>query len=97
MRRARDLGLVTVTERRSSAWRNLSNVVSIVSREWQAWMRLARRDTPRGGGVKSVTPTNTRDQDKGRQRLSEPSKDAAGGQGRARAVSLNRRASHDAI
>src|SRR4051812_49183281 len=74
MRRARDLGLMTITERRSSAWRNLPNVVTIISREWQAWMRLVRRDAALGGGVKSVTPTNTKVQNKARQRLSEPSK-----------------------
>lgn len=33
VRQARTLGLVTVEERRASAWRNLSNVVRIVSRE----------------------------------------------------------------
>src|SRR3954447_6532377 len=65
MRRARDLSLLTITERRSSAWRNLPNVVTITSREWQAWMRLARRASPQGGGGKSVTPTNTKVQDKG--------------------------------
>src|SRR3982751_512304 len=65
MRRARDLGLVTITERRSSAWRNLPNVVAIVSREWQAWMRLVRRAGAPGGGVKSATPTNTGVQNKG--------------------------------
>src|SRR3954447_4656484 len=55
MRRARDLGLVTITERRSSAWRNLPNIIAIISREWQAWMRLVRRTPASGGGVKSVT------------------------------------------
>ncbi len=84
LRRARDLGLVTITERRSSAWRNLPNVVTIISREWQAWMRLARRATSPGGGVKFVTPTNTEVLGKDRQRTSERPKEAAGGQGRAR-------------
>src|SRR4051794_19231667 len=83
MRRARDLGLVTITERRSSAWRNLPNIVAIISREWQAWMRLVRRDTAPGGGVKSATPTNTEVLGKDRQRASERSKEAAGRQGRA--------------
>lgn len=60
LRRARDLGMVTIEERRSTAWRNLPNIVRIVAREWQAWMRLARREMTSGGGVKSSTTTNTR-------------------------------------
>ena len=67
LRRARDLGLVTIEERRSTAWRNLSNIVQIVSREWQAWMRLARREPAPGGGVKSPTTTNTKGFRKGEQ------------------------------
>ena len=59
IRQARTLGLVTVEERAQTAWRNLSNVVRIVSKEWQAWNRLARRPSLQGGGVKSVTSTNT--------------------------------------
>jgi hypothetical protein len=86
MKQARALGFVTVTERRVSTFRNQPNIVAIVSREWLAWMRLARRDTPPGGGRKSVTGTNTGLQDKGRQRPSDRSKDAAGGQGQARAA-----------
>lgn len=60
LRRARDLGLVTIEERRSTAWRNLPNIVRIASREWQAWMRLARREPTGGGGVKSSSTTNTK-------------------------------------
>lgn len=59
LRQARTLGLLTVEERRQSAWRNLPNVVKIVSREWLAWMQLARRPAAYGGGVKSSTSTNT--------------------------------------
>lgn len=63
IRGARALGLVTVEERQQTGWRNLSNIVRVVSREWQAWIRLARRSPSLGGGVKSVTATNTeRDQ-----------------------------------
>ena len=40
LRRARTLGLVSVEERRLSRWRNNTNVVRIVSREWAAWLRL---------------------------------------------------------
>ena len=40
LRRARELGLVTIEERRLSAWRSDTNVVRIVSREWVGWLRL---------------------------------------------------------
>src|SRR5215203_7376269 len=44
--------LLTVEERRLTAFRNASNVVRIVSPEWRAWLRL-------GGGGKSVPPSPT--------------------------------------
>ncbi|WP_407529594.1 transcriptional regulator [Methylobacterium oryzisoli] len=59
VRQARLLGLVTVEERQQTAWRNLSNVIRIVSPEWQAWNRLARCSSFPGGGVKSVTTPTT--------------------------------------
>ncbi|GJE59115.1 helix-turn-helix domain-containing protein [Methylobacterium trifolii] len=59
LRQARTLGLVTIEERPVTAWRNLSNVVRVVSPEWLAWMRLARRPSLQGGGVKSPTGTPT--------------------------------------
>ena len=59
LRQARTLGLLTIEERAQTAWRNLSNVVRVVSKEWTAWMRLTRRPVLQGGGVKSVTGTNT--------------------------------------
>jgi hypothetical protein len=46
LRQAAALGLVSVRQRRRSAWRSDPNVVSIVSPEWRAWQRLRR---PRGG------------------------------------------------
>lgn len=49
LRQARTLGLVTVEERAQTAWRNLSNVVRVVSKEWISWMRLARRSVLQGG------------------------------------------------
>src|SRR3954465_7419890 len=49
LRAARGLGLLTVEERRVSAWRNAPNVVRIVSREWLAWLRLrASKEGARG-------------------------------------------------
>ena len=53
LRAARGLGLLSIEERRLTAWRNAPNVVRIVSREWQAWLRLrAPTERARGGGCK---------------------------------------------
>ena len=84
LRRARELGAITVEERRAFAWRNLANIVRIASREWLAWCRLVRRPVAWGGGDISSAPTSTQNLTKGRQRATEPSQKAAGGQGRAR-------------
>ncbi|MBX9934796.1 MAG: helix-turn-helix domain-containing protein [Methylobacterium sp.] len=69
IREAMKLGLVTVEERRITGFRNDTNIVRIVSREWAAWLRLARKGVPRseqalatmnqGGGCKSVNRTTT--------------------------------------
>jgi hypothetical protein len=61
LRAARGLGLLSIEERRLTAWRNAPNVVRIVSREWQAWLRL--RGT--GGGCKLVNPTPTQEKNTG--------------------------------
>jgi hypothetical protein len=60
VRQAEVLGLVTVERRARTAWRNLPNIVRIISLEWQAWNRLARRSLPTRGGVKFLTCTNTK-------------------------------------
>ena len=71
IRQAKTLALVTVEERRLARFRNDTNLVCIVSREWVAWLRLARKAVLRksendahltlaqGGGRKSVSGTNT--------------------------------------
>jgi hypothetical protein len=63
LREAKRLGLVTVEERRITGFKSDSNVVRIISPEWQSWMRLARRETRvgpgEGTGGKSVPCTNT--------------------------------------
>ena len=64
LRQARVLGLLTIEERRLARFRNDTNVICIVSKEWSAWLRLARageRPVARrtGGGVKSATGTST--------------------------------------
>ena len=53
MRQARALSLISVEERRLTAFRNAPNVVRITSPEWRAWLRL-------GGGGKSAPPLPTR-------------------------------------
>ena len=71
IREARKLGLVTVEERRVTGFRNDTNVVRIVSAEWTAWLRMARKNTPfssskeaypslmEGGGCKFARGTPT--------------------------------------
>src|SRR3954465_12188705 len=61
LRAARGLGLLTLEERRLTAWRNAPNVVRIVSREWLGWLRLR---TSKGGGCKLVNPTPTEEKNK---------------------------------
>ncbi|WP_348529320.1 helix-turn-helix domain-containing protein [Methylobacterium mesophilicum] len=43
IREARQLGLLTVEERQITGFRNDTNVLRIISPEWQAWIRLARK------------------------------------------------------
>ena len=59
VREAKLHGLVTVEERRLARFRNDTNVVCIVSREWKAWLRLARRQDRPGGGCQTGQGTNT--------------------------------------
>src|SRR3982751_6225805 len=86
LRAARGLGLLTLEERRLTAWRNAPNVVRIVSREWLAWLRL-RAPTERapGGGCKLVHPTPTQEKNKGpaaqRNRTWAAEGQGAGGRG----------------
>src|SRR5689334_2092526 len=94
LRTARGLGLLTIEERRLTAWRNAPNVVRIVSREWLAWLRLrAPKESARGGGCKFAHPTPTEENNEGtpvqRNRLW-----AAKGQGTGRATHPSRRSRH---
>lgn len=82
IRQARTLGLITVEERPQTAFRNLSNVVRIVSKEWTAWLRLARASSAKGGGVKSSTSTSTEGLELPGNRPAEASKKLPRGQGR---------------
>ena len=58
MRHAKELKLITVEERRQTFWRNLTNVVRIVSPEWEAWNRLAPVPYHLRGGGKVPTGTS---------------------------------------
>lgn len=59
LRRARDLGIVSIEIRRVTGWRNESSVVRIVSDAWTAWNRLKRRSAARGSDDISSVPTST--------------------------------------
>src|SRR5215212_6950577 len=54
LREAHGLGLIRIEERRLTAWRNDTNVVTIVSPEWSTWLRLRK-----WGGVQFKTGTHT--------------------------------------
>lgn len=51
LKQARALGLITVQERRLTAWRSDSNLIRVVSPEWSAWLGL-------GGGRKKLNGTD---------------------------------------
>jgi hypothetical protein len=90
IREARQLGLLTVEERQITGFRNDTNVTRIISPEWLAWIRLARKGdasrhapsrreghhapTSQGGGVKTVTTTSTEVLDLRKTRPAEPQK-----------------------
>ena len=50
---ARLVGLVLVRERRIPGRPSLTNIVSVISKDWTAWLKLA------GGGCKTVRPTDS--------------------------------------
>src|SRR5215212_3187076 len=72
LRAARALNLISVEERRLTAFRNASNVVRITSPEWRAWLRL-------GGGGKRATGLPTQINQKASAQLNRSR--AAEGQG----------------
>ena len=61
VRAAAAMGLLTVQERRREGQKNLPNVIRVVSREWQLWIkRGGQRGEPQSSkaiGVKKITPT----------------------------------------
>ena len=88
IREARQLGLLTVEERQITGFRNDTNVLRIISPEWLAWIRLARKGHPtqltplrreshhgptsQRRGVKSITSTPTEVSVLGKTRPAEP-------------------------
>jgi hypothetical protein len=86
---ARKLGLLTVEERQITGFRNDTNIVRIVSPEWAAWLRLARRGVPKfggfltpvsqGGGCKSANRTPTQVRESGKMRMAAPSRERPAG------------------
>ena len=78
LRRARDLGLVEIEERRLTPWRSQPSIVRIVSAAWKAWNRLARRG--RGPDALcdiSSAPSSTQVLDLRQKRQGEPSRGAS--------------------
>jgi hypothetical protein len=61
MRAAAAMGLLTIQERRREGQKNLPNVVRIVSREWQQWIKRggqgAGRSASKAIGFKKTDPT----------------------------------------
>jgi hypothetical protein len=53
IRAAQALGILSIEERRLTAFRNDTNILRVISLEWRTWLRL-------GGGCKTVQPTHTR-------------------------------------
>src|SRR4051795_4271166 len=60
LRVARALNLISVEERRLSAFRNAPNIVRIVSPEWRAWLRLGGGGKTGAGLPPPFKKTNTR-------------------------------------
>jgi transposase len=63
IREARQLGLLAVQERRRPGDRSLTNIITMVSREWQTWLTRG----PKGGGSKFQTTLKDRDIQRARQ------------------------------
>ncbi|MCJ2009175.1 hypothetical protein [Methylobacterium sp. J-092] len=78
-------GLITVQERRHQGRKSDPNLIRMISREWSAWLRRARRSAEpataqRPIGCKDLRPSDTQVQKKNRRPLSR-SKESAGIEG----------------
>jgi len=70
LRQAKLLGMIHVKERRIPGRKSLTNIVSIVSKEWLGWLKL-------GVGVKRLTTSNSLLHSKGKSQASGQSRPAA--------------------
>src|SRR3954454_2177174 len=75
-------GLLIIQERRHQGRRSDPNLIRILSRAWQAWMRRGRGQAGKGGGCKNLHPTDTRVLTPGTTRPAEPSQGLPERQGR---------------
>lgn len=78
-------GLLTIEERRHEGRKNSPNLVRVISREWQAWMRRAGRPKAEGIGCKAIHPTDTEVLTPGKAETSTTLKKLPGRQGRLHA------------
>jgi hypothetical protein len=78
VRVARKLGFIRVEERRRSAWRNDSNVITVVDLAWLAWLRLRRA----GVGLNPCLP-RIQEQKEASERRGAPTPDTGYGGVRA--------------
>ncbi|WP_246689515.1 hypothetical protein [Methylobacterium sp. WL19] len=76
-------GLLTVEERRHEGRRSSTNLVRIISREWQAWMRRVGRAKAGGGGCKEIHPTDSRVLTSGKTEASGTLRELPARQGRS--------------
>jgi hypothetical protein len=53
LRQARQIGLIRITERRLTAWRNDTNLINIVSPDWTAWLGRGNASLKQGGRVQN--------------------------------------------
>jgi len=78
LRAAQDCGMLEISVRRISAFRNDTNVIAVVSPEWLSWSRLARQ----GGGGQRGASTHTQVLDIASRDPRRPKKGSARRQGR---------------
>ncbi|KQT81087.1 hypothetical protein ASG59_19385 [Methylobacterium sp. Leaf466] len=93
-------GLLTIEERRYEGRKNSPNLVRVISREWQAWMRRGQRklgdargatgQAPVAGGVgcKTIHPTDMRVLSSGKTERESTGAELPGRQGRLQGVGL---------
>ena len=79
IRQAKSLGMIEVRERRRPGAKSLTNIITIVDREWPTWLK----QPPRIGG-RNFAPTKNRDFKTQGRRPAAPSKGATEREGRAR-------------